>query len=140
MNLIEYVTNHVVRGECKCGKCIDVGNAPDPASPHTVDMIFFRALAQNDPSREEFVRLTNEWKGEYADCNPLDSKEHGFMELGGWIGDQGLALLYMALGTSLGVFNLLTPRTMLPPGLEEGIIMQLAQNGYVSVQAKKSAH
>ena len=45
----------------------------------------------------------------------------------------------MALGTLLGVFRLLTPRTMLPASLQqrEDLVQQLAGAGYISVTAVK---
>jgi hypothetical protein len=82
---------------------------------------------------QEFKRLTEAHRGELADCNPFDGKEHGYIELGAWIGDQGAALLYMALGSLLGVFELLTPRTMLPD-IDSETAMDLAGKGLVTVK------
>lgn len=131
-----YVTEHVERGECKCGKCIDVGSKPDPAAAHTADLIFFKAAIKGQPSREEFEQLTRQHAGEFGPCNPLDGEEHGYIELGGWIGDQGIALEYMALGYLLGVFDLLTPRTVLGEQVDEKLAMEMAGAGYVTVKLK----
>lgn len=140
MGIAKYVADHTERGECKCGRCIDVGSAPDPSGPHTVDMIMFKVAAKGEPSADEFRRLTREHQGYYAQLNVFDGAEHGYIELGGWIGDQGMALRYMALGAALGVFDLLTPRTILPAGtLPEEMIMQAAQNGFVTVRARPPA-
>ena len=138
MDLIQFVTYHTVRGECTCGKCIDVKNvAPTPVlfGAHTVNMEFFKVAFLNAPAKDEFVRLTKEhMKIASFEVNPLDGQEHSYMELGGWIGDQGLAMLYMALGVHLGVFNLLTPSVVIPGISEEGA-NQMAAQGFVIVQA-----
>ena len=55
------------------------------------------------------------------------------MELGAWIGDQGLAMLYMALGTALGIFKLLTPKNVL--GLDGPDAIALAQSGLLTIKA-----
>jgi hypothetical protein len=133
MTLTEFVTKHAVRGECRCGKCCVRGDAPDPAG-HTADLIFFPVAATGDPSREEFERLIREHEGVFGTCDPLDGSEHSYIELGGWLGDQGLALLFMGLGVVLGTFRLLTPRTVLPEMLDDAMIMQMAGAGYVTVQ------
>lgn len=155
MILGEYVAQFTERGECKCGKCFDRGNRPDPkglpaAAPpeervsdilsetgHTADLMFFKVAKKEGVAVEEFVRLSKAHPGDFGPCDPLDGKEHGYQELGAWIGDQGLALLYMGLGHLLGVFDLLTPRTMLPKELADEMGMQLAGQGMVTVKLRK---
>lgn len=132
MNIIEYVVKHTERGECQCGKCIDSLGNHQPEG-HTVDMVFFKVAAKDAPEVREFVRLTRDHKGAFTDIDPLDGKEHNYMELGGWIGDQGLAMLYMALGVRLEVFSLLSPALL---GLTGDMAMQVAGVGLLSVQAK----
>ena len=134
MTLNEYIQTHTERGECKCGKCCDVGQKPDP-SGHTADMIFFKVAIVGNPTVEEFAKLTKGHHGEFCECNPLDGKEHNYLELGGWIGDQGRALQYMALGVLLGKFKLLTPRTMFGGLIDEKMVQQMAGAGMVAVQA-----
>ncbi len=132
--LVQYVLDHTERGECKCGRCCDVGNAPDPVSNHTIDMIFLIVSAKNDPAVEDFTKLTKAYHSDYG-VDPLDGKEHNYMELGGWIGDQGSALQYMALGVSLGVFSLLTGKTILK--LDQEASLALAGQGLLSIQLSK---
>lgn len=134
MKLGEYVDAHTDRGECKCGRCRDVGTKPDPIG-HTADMVFFLVAKKDEPSAAEFEALTKAHPGDWQECDPLDGKEHSYLELGAWLGDQGVALRYMALGSLLGVFDLLTPRTMLP-ALDEDLVMEMAGAGYITVQRK----
>jgi hypothetical protein len=115
---------------------MDRGDRPDP-SGHSADLMFFPVVARNAPDAETFRQLTKSHSGVFGPCDPFDGKEHGYMELGGWIGDQGLALQYMGLGALLGVFKLLTPKTVmpfLPPDLQ----MQMAGQGMVTIQAAKA--
>jgi hypothetical protein len=132
--LANYVISHTERGECKCGACIDVGNKPDPQR-HTVDMVFFKVARVNGADADEFKRLTTEHHGHYGEVDPFDGKEHNYMELGGWIGDQGLAMQYMALGVLLGKFKLLSPAML---GMEGPAALQLAGMGLLSIQAEAS--
>lgn len=134
MNLGEYVVRYTERGECQCGVCIDKGDKPDPKG-HTADLMFFKVAKKDGATAEEFVRLSKEHAGEFGPCDPFDGKEHGYMELGGWIVDQGLAMMFMGLGHLLGVFDLLTPRTMLPKKLADEMGMKLAGQGMVMVKA-----
>ena len=138
MDLIQFVTYHTTRGECTCGKCFDVKDvAPIPAlfGAHTIDMEFFKVAILNAPARDEFVQLIKKHMAIASfEVNPLDCEEHNYQELGGWIGDQGLAMLFMALGTHLGVFNLLTPNIVMP-NLDKGTRQMLAGQGFITVKA-----
>ena len=140
--LATFVADMTVRGECQCGRCFDKGDRPDPVGPHVVDLMFFKVgLSQTstpiEAARERFIELTKaNLKGEFGDVDVLDRNEHSYIELGGWIGDQGLAMQYMGLGTILGVFQLLTPRTILGNTIPETLAMQMAGNGMISVIAK----
>lgn len=130
--LSEYVRTHTARGDCMCGKCIDAPSTPDPG--HGVDMTFFKVAPTTETADvDDFKRLTAEHRGEFGDCNPFDGAEHNYIQLGGWIGDQGLAMQYMALGKMLGVFNLLTPAVL---GIDGDLAMQMAGRGYLAVQAR----
>jgi hypothetical protein len=133
MTLPEFIRKHSARGECRCGKCFDRGDAPDPEG-HTADMIFFPVAAIESPSREEFERLIAGHEGEFCQCDPLDGAEYNYMELGAWLGDQGLALCFMGLGTILGTFQLMTPKTMMPGALDDNTITQMAGAGFVTVR------
>lgn len=134
-SLIDYVLTHTERGECRCGKCCDTTGRPDPQG-HTIDMVFFKVAVTNAPTKEEFIQLTKDHRGEFGEVNPIDGGDHNYMELGGWIGDQGIAMMYMALGVFLGVFNLLSPATVLK--IDDSRALEMAGMGFLSVQAKQA--
>lgn len=138
--LTKFVWDHAARGECQCGSCFDKGDRPDPEG-HTVDLGFFIVSLMEIEGTDrtglehEFVRLTKTFPhGEFTDCNPLDGSEHSYLELGAWIGDQGLAMMYMGLGTLLGVFRLLTP-AILRIEKTDPLYMKMLQGGLLSVIA-----
>jgi hypothetical protein len=142
--LIAFVRRHMVQGDCKCGKCIPpVKSKPDPTD-HAVNMVFFFAAMVEDPDThvmptvEQFKKLTAEHQGSWDEVNPFDGGEHNYLTLGGWMGDQGTALLYMAMGVRLGVFTLLTPWTMMPKVMSEETAQHMAGMGMVSIVAKPS--
>lgn len=134
-SLIDYVLKHTERGECNCGQCLDRGDKPDPVG-HTVDLGFFKVAAKDNPDKETFLELTQKHRGEFGDCDPMDGGEHNYMELGGWIGDQGIAMQYMGLGVLLGVFNLLSP-AMLGLTPDDPMFKQMLGMGMLSIQVVK---
>lgn len=133
--LHEFVRNHTVRGDCTCGLCFDGKDNPEQPEGHTADLIFFKVAKVGDPNKATLRRLIEDNNlGDFADVDLFDGKEHGYIELGAWIGDQGLALMLMGLGTLLGLWKLMTPRTILPAGsADEDLIMQMAGQGLVTV-------
>lgn len=133
--LIAYVTSHAVRGSCQCGKCIDQPGMPYQPDGHTADMVFFK-VANHGGSADELRTLVSEAKkGFYGDVDLFDGLEHNYLELGGWIGDQGYALMLMGLGNVLGLWHLLTPVNML--GLDGEQAMKMAGMGMVAVIDRK---
>ncbi|GAH51136.1 unnamed protein product, partial [marine sediment metagenome] len=132
MDLIEYVRNHIERGSCQCGKCFDGIKNPESKQPkgHTADLTFFKVRKINNPDAEEFKKLVEK---EFPHW--LDGKEHSYLETGGDIGDQGLALMAMGLGELLGMWELLTPNNMVP-FLNEEMRMKMAGRGFISIKAK----
>jgi hypothetical protein len=129
MDLRDYVVSHTVRGACMCGKCIDAPPQPEQRQPdgHTADMVFFKIAQREDPTIEEFVGLV---KARYPHW--LDGEEHNYIEMGADIGDQGLALQTMGLGSLLGAWNLITPKML---GLsDESLVRQMAGMGFIIVQ------
>ncbi len=117
-SLVEYVKNHTIRN--KNG---------------SVDMYFFKVNAVNNPDAQTFIRLTKEHQGEFNEVDPFDGREHNFIELGGWIGDQSTALSYMALGQMLGLWKIFQPNLIVDKNKHnwEQIADQLAGLGMVVI-------
>ena len=135
-SLIDYVLMHAVRGECQCGRCFDNSGTPQNNQPngHTADLCFFKMAAANNPSKDELTVLIKSHRGNYNEVDLFDGKEHSYIEIGGWIGDQGLALMLMGLGEILGIWRLMTPKTIFK-NFPEDMQMEMAGNGYVTVMA-----
>ncbi len=106
--LFDYIHKHVERGECNCGRCIDVGNKPDPTG-HTADLVFFKVVLMHDPDAEVLRQLSRNHRGAHSQVKPFDGDEHGYIELGGWLDDQGTALMFMGMASLLGIAELMTP-------------------------------
>lgn len=134
--LAEYIMAHTSRGECQCGRCVDQGAQPDPDG-HTADLVFFAVSATNEPDPGMLRQLIERHVGEFGDVDVLDGEEHGYIELGGWLGDQGLAMMFMGLASLLGLCELRTPKNMLPPETPQAIVMQMAQAGMVAIKATR---
>lgn len=131
MNLVSYVFEHSERGACRCGRCLDATRNPQPEGKHTSNLYFFEVAARGEPTAADLRLKIAEHKGEFVDMNPLDGKEHGYIEIGGWIGDQGAALQFMGLGEILGLWEILQPG-MLPLG--KPMQDAMAGAGYISIK------
>lgn len=62
-------------------------------------------------SLASMIKAANEGVFCDADVTRL-AQGPSYIELGGWIGDQGLALSLMGLGERLGLWNVVTPRVL----------------------------
>lgn len=94
--------------------------------------MFFQ-VANHGGNADELRSLVEAVKdGEFCTVDVFDGNEHGYMELGAWIGDQGLAMMLMGLGSLLGVWKLYTPKMF---GLPDDLAMQMAAGGMVSIRA-----
>ena len=133
MGLWDYVKEKSMRGACTCGKCIDAPKNPEKLQPkgHTANLIFFKVVKRDNPDANEFRKLVEK---EFPPW--LDGKEHNYLECGGDMGDQGMALQTMGLGSLLGVWNLYTPENMLPSATDE-FKRKLAGQGMITVQLKE---
>jgi hypothetical protein len=136
MNLQEYVIKHTIRGDCTCGKCIDAPRDPKQPEGHTANLVFFKVAKQNDPKKEDLLNLIKQHNGEFCDINLFDGKEHSYIEIGAWIGDQGLALLLMGLGSLLEIWDLLTPMSMFNFTEEDPTTKRMIGMGYLSIIVK----
>ena len=136
--LWDYVGAHTVRGACTCGKCIDspVTDHPEKAGEyqpkgHTADIHFFKVAMREDPKLEDFLALV---KAEHPHW--LDGKEHNYLEMGADMGDQGIALVTMGLGSLLGAWHLMTPE-MFFKGIPKEMADQMAGVGLISIRTTK---
>ena len=133
--LADYVNEHTIRGECTCGKCIDSPLTLHPElkekyqpQGHTADVMFFRVSTQNNPDKDTFLNLV---RNEFPHW--LDGKEHNYLEMGGDMDDQGIALKTQALGSLVGAWTLLTPEVMFGNALPQEFKMELAGRGMITV-------
>lgn len=142
--LSKYIVGHCIRGACTCGRCIDAPPDAKDLQPngHTVDLQFFKVAMKGDPLdvdkeiiKDELINLIKEHKGDFCDIDLFDGKEHNFIEIGGWIGDQGLALMLIGMGELIGIWKVATPNRIAPDFSEETRTM-LAQAGYISITFK----
>lgn len=125
--LVEFVRSHSDRAYADKPSPWEVG----AFRPATADLVFFEVYSKGEPDAETLRRLIAEnYKGCFGDLNPLDGNEHSFIEIGGWIGDQGLALQLMGLGQLLGLWGLMTPKMLAIP---DHIVKGMAGMGYVSI-------
>jgi hypothetical protein len=132
-NLAKYVQEHAIRGTCRCGKCADHPGEDSQPEGHTADVVFFQ-VANDGGTAEELKALVSAVKdGEFCSVDVFDGEEHGYIELGGWIGDQGLAMMLMGLGAVLGLWRLMTPKML---GLPNDLVMQMAGAGMITIQSR----
>lgn len=70
-------------------------------------------------------------EGEFANVSTQRLLEGpNYIELGGWLGDQGLALQFMGLGTLLGQWSVITPATL---GIKGEDAQQMLGMGFVMI-------
>jgi hypothetical protein len=104
-----------------------------------VDVHFFQVKIRGTPDVNNFIALIDAHVGDFNEVDVFDGNEHGYMELGGWIGDQGYALRFMALGSYLKLWDLMTPENMLGaimPDLPKELLDELAGKGMITIKAQ----
>ena len=99
------------------------------------DVIFFSVKLKDQPSAGALRELIAAHRGEFTDIDLFDGREHNFLSIGAWAGDQRLALTLMGMGELLGLWKLLTPRSVLGATIPDELVRQMAGVGYVSIQA-----
>ncbi len=104
----------------------------------TVDVGFFEVHLQGHPKGAQLRELlqAHASQGEFTQVDVFDGKEHGYVELGAWLGSQELALRLMGLGTLLELWQLLTPRKILGAAATDELVKELAGAGYITVVAQ----
>jgi len=141
INLAEYVVDNCIRGSCTCGRCIDSPAKKFQPDGHTADVQFFKVALKNsgltdvdkDVIKKNFIELIKNHKGIYSEIDLFDGNEHNFIEIGGWIGSQGVALELMGMGELLGIWKVATPDRLAHEFSEETRDM-LARAGYISIK------
>lgn len=127
--LNEFVMKHCERGACTCGKCIDAPKNPEENQPsgHTEDLVFFKVKILGEPDKNQFLNLI---KNEHPQW--LDGEEHSYLEMGGDVGDQGLALMTMGLGKLIGAWELSTPNMI--SSISDELRKQMAGAGMITIK------
>jgi hypothetical protein len=125
--MIDYVMSKSIRGDCTCGSCFDAAAQPDQPKGHTADLTFFKVAATPEASADALRALVQE-----AMPNLLDGREHSYIEIGVEMG-QDAALRLIGLGGVLGLWNVLSPDTVMPFLNQEERIL-LAQRGLVALK------
>ncbi len=121
--LVDYIQNHTIRGECQCEKCCDKG-ADRPAPEHSVNVHFFWVSAEGGPTKDKLLQLLKE---HYPDFERLRDGP-SYIEIGGEIGSQGLALQLIGLGALVGLWDAVTPERL---GFAGDQAKQMAGSGFV---------
>jgi cysteine sulfinate desulfinase/cysteine desulfurase-like protein len=87
--------------------------------------------------KETLLKKLKEHKGEFGvQFDPENFKgEKSYMELGAWVGDQTAAILMMAVGSNLGLWEGLSPSTM---GLRGAIAQTLFENGFFTITSTQT--
>lgn len=130
-DLIRYIEEHTARGECQCGSCFDKG--PDrPAPTHSVDVHFFWVSVVGEPNKDELLAHLIR---AYPDLDRLKGGP-SYIEIGGALGDQGLALRLIGLGGLVGLWPVITPETL---GINGQAAKQMAGGGFVMAGGFKNA-
>lgn len=130
MNLAQYVQTHTVRSDNPKGPRPDLNDS----EAQIADVIFFKVAAWNAPSAAELRRLCEQHTPAFNPCRLFDGKGHNFMEIGAWIGDQGLALQLIGLGALLGLWKIMSPRTMLDANMCDTEAVEFAGTGMLGIQ------
>ena len=95
--------------------------------------VAFKPKEQIDKAAfEELIKTHEPAFGERL--NPFDGKEYGYIELGGWIGDQRDALIFIALCDHLGLAKALHPGNLMP-FMPKDIQNMLAGQGKICLMA-----
>lgn len=129
--LAEYVMENAVRGDCRCGQCVDgppPGMGQQPTG-HTADVVFFRVAAKPGASAETLKALVKVEQPGY-----LDGVEHSYIQVGADLGNQGVGLMLIGLGAVLGVWSILSVDSIMP-GAPDELRMALAGRGLVCLMS-----
>lgn len=103
----------------------------EPEDGYT-DVAFMSVKAKPEATAEEYKQLLDDVLPPLG-LNLFDHNEHSYIEIGGVVGDQGLALRLMGMGTELKLWELLTPKTMLKIDNNSEVAQKMAGMGMLSI-------
>jgi hypothetical protein len=109
---------------------------PRGTSKAAADVFFFEVVRSSDATGARLRTLIDAHTGVSNEVDVFDGQEHGYLELGGWLGDQGAALALIGLGSQLSLWKLLTPKTVLGTSVPFEIEESLAGQGLISLIAE----
>lgn len=101
-----------------------------------VGFLRFKATEDSTLTAEEFADAIRAAEvGYYGNETPESLvKGPSYVQLGGWIGDQGLAMAFMALGAHLGLWEIITPKFLGVTDEEE--IQRMMGLGFIMIAPK----
>ena len=92
-------------------------DSPEAEGATEIDLYFAKALVRKEAPRELFVQFikerTAEGGGVFAEVS-VDRLAEGlsYIEIGGWLGDQTDALIFMAIGAFHKAWEIISPETL----------------------------
>jgi hypothetical protein len=103
--LLESISRHTARTACGCGRCVDRDETTADVQTHTADVGFFKVSLVGELAADDLRSLIAQHEGEFCHVDPFDGVPHSMEELGGWLGDQEMALRFIGLGHMLGLWH-----------------------------------
>ena len=100
----------------------------DDCSIESVDLTLIKIAVRNSPSKDDFEKMVIEQYPHW-----LNNEEYSYLQIGGELGDQHLALLVIGLGHLLGLWQALSP-DIVTPDLSQEIKYQMAGMGLVTLK------
>lgn len=119
------------------------GFPPSPSHGKLIDLCFIQVgFSEAAADKEAFVKATKNallpGAGEFSDMDAKTLADGpSYITLGGWLGDQTQALLFMALCEFHGLGKVLTPAALGITDQEQAL--ELAGRGMVMVQVPETA-
>jgi hypothetical protein len=108
----------------------------DVVDCHFVTMGFTEAADTLTASEFRDAVVANP-QGEFTNLTEADfATGPSYIAIGGWVGDQTLALRFMALGVHHGLWDIITPKRL---GIDGPLADQMAGDGYVMTTGIKKA-
>lgn len=102
-----------------------------PRERREIDLNIFKVGAKPTAKPEELLALVEANLPEL-----LDGAEHSFVEIGVKLGDKGAALMLIGLGGCLGLWDVMSPETVLPDAgpLDPKLKRRMAEAGLVTMR------